>query len=76
MARLKFSPELQGISVQGEVAQGDPLQEIVKRASDANADLIVLASHGRAGLGAFLEGSLAYRLMHQIAKPLWLVRTG
>jgi len=47
---------------------------LLKRANKLHVDLIVMASHGRAGLSAFLTGSVAPRLMAKVTSPLLLVR--
>jgi nucleotide-binding universal stress UspA family protein len=39
-------------------------------------DLIVMASHARAGLDALLAGSVAPRVAERLSRPLLLVRAG
>ena len=56
-----------------EVARGDPAATIVAAAERAGADLIVLATHGRAGMDAFWSGSVAPKLPGLTAIPLLLV---
>ena len=45
------------------VTTGVPWEQIVSAASDAAFDLIVLGTHGRSGLGRFLLGSVAEKVM-------------
>jgi nucleotide-binding universal stress UspA family protein len=51
-----------GLTLTAEVRRGDPAPAIVAAAEQAGADLIVLGTHGRAGLDAFWSGSVAPKL--------------
>jgi len=51
-------PSLEG-RVVGHVRTGEPAHEIVALARDLHAELIVVGTHGRTGLGRVLFGSLA-----------------
>jgi nucleotide-binding universal stress UspA family protein len=57
-----------------EVLRGSTVAALLSRAQRLEVDLIVMASHGRAGLSAFLSGSVAPRLMKKVKGPLLLVR--
>jgi nucleotide-binding universal stress UspA family protein len=48
-----------GFNVTSTLDEGDPKSRIIDVASEWNADLIVLGSHGRKGLDRFLMGSVA-----------------
>jgi nucleotide-binding universal stress UspA family protein len=48
-----------GFNVTSTLEEGDPKPRIIDVASEWNADLIVLGSHGRKGLDRFLMGSVA-----------------
>jgi universal stress protein A len=52
---------------------GQPAQEIRKQAEDSNADLIVIGSHGRHGLGLLL-GSTANGVLHGAPCNVFVVR--
>ena len=45
--------------VKSQVTQGSPKEEIVKRAEEWPADLVILGSHGHGPIGRFLLGSVA-----------------
>ena len=45
-----------GIDATGKVARGTPPDEIIRCAAEANADLIVIGSEGRSGLGRVMLG--------------------
>src|SRR3989442_3678075 len=49
--------QTQGVVAQAEVLRGDIVPTVLALAERLNVDLIVLASHGRAGLDALLTGS-------------------
>jgi nucleotide-binding universal stress UspA family protein len=53
---------------------GRAYQEIVDAARDEKADLIVIATHGRTGLGRFLMGSTAEMVVRHASCPVFLVR--
>ncbi len=63
----------QGIPVTIEVARGEPAQKILSAAIRNDSDLIVLATHGKAGISAFWAGSVAAPVITGSSKPLVLV---
>lgn len=63
-----------GLTVSAEVARGDPVTVVREVAERLDADLIVMATHGRAGLDAWLSGSVAPRVAGRVARPVLLVR--
>jgi len=54
--------------------EGLPAEEIVKAAQSWPADLIVIGSHGRGGLGRVFLGSVAEAVMHHAPCPVLVVR--
>lgn len=66
--------ELSGLNVSMEVRRGEVPTEIERAAREASVDLIVMSTHGRAGLSGRLTGSVATRLLSRVACPLLLVR--
>ena len=65
-----------GLSVGAEVARGDPARVIAAAASRLQPDLIALGTHGRRGLGAVWEGSVASKVFRRCRQPLLLVPAG
>jgi nucleotide-binding universal stress UspA family protein len=53
---------------------GFPADAIVDQAAHRQADLIVMATHGRSGLKRWTLGSVAEKVLHATATPLVLVR--
>lgn len=63
-----------GISATAAVARGDTAPAILEFAERAKADLIVLATHGRANIDAFWSGSVTPKVMARAEAPVLLVR--
>lgn len=64
-----------GVAVTTLVARGEPVRAILEGAQAWQADLIVLATHGRTGDPATWAGSVASRLVDQSPRPVLLVRS-
>ena len=64
------------LSVDWTIREGMPAEEIARGASQEGADLIVMATHGRAGLDRLLHGSVAWQTLVASPVPLLLVRPG
>jgi nucleotide-binding universal stress UspA family protein len=56
------------------VLTGIPFEEIVKKAGETGADLIVMGTHGRKGLDHMLFGSTAERVVRAASCPVMTVR--
>jgi nucleotide-binding universal stress UspA family protein len=59
--------------VAAEVQRGAPADVIVKTADRAQADLIVLSTHGRSQMDAFWSGSVTPKVAGRTHVPLLLV---
>lgn len=57
-----------------DVARGDPAKCIAQAARQTRADLLVMATHGRMGLGAFWSASVAPKVLNEFKGPLLLLR--
>lgn len=53
---------------------GKPFVEIVKQARDDNADLIVMATHGRGAISHILMGSTAEKVVRKAPCPVLTVK--
>jgi nucleotide-binding universal stress UspA family protein len=62
-----------GISVSGEVLRGDPATELAVLTNRRRDDVIVLATHGKAGSTAFWNRSVAARVLGKIKIPALLI---
>lgn len=63
-----------GIDVKYEVRSGRPAVELTNFATDNNADLIVVGSHGRGAAQRLLLGSVSDRVAHLANIPVLIVR--
>ena len=68
-ARLRAS----GFSAASQVVRGDPSRRIVDAAKALNADLVVLATHGKKGMDAVFSGSVANKVCGMGDTPLLLL---
>ncbi|MDD3815917.1 MAG: universal stress protein [Desulfocapsaceae bacterium] len=66
--------EQQGIVVSTRIMQGPPVEAILTVATQENADLIAIASHGRSGLGRVFYGSVAAGILQRVDRPLLIIR--
>jgi nucleotide-binding universal stress UspA family protein/quercetin dioxygenase-like cupin family protein len=62
------------VRVEHRVAEGDAPREILRLAQALPCDLIVMGSHGRAGLGRLLAGSVAEEVLRQALCPVLVVK--
>jgi nucleotide-binding universal stress UspA family protein len=63
------------IGVETSVWYGPAAQAIVEAAQLRRADLIVMSTHGRSGLGRLILGSVADSVIRGTTTPILLVRT-
>jgi nucleotide-binding universal stress UspA family protein len=56
------------------VVTGEPAISILEVAQERDADLIVMATHGRTGLSHFVLGSVAERVVRESRVPVMTVR--
>lgn len=62
---------LEGLQTDSKMLIGDPASEILELSE--KSDLVVMASHGRGGLGRWLMGSVATKVARGIRVPLLVV---
>ena len=61
-----------GLTVVTRVEQGHPVERIIEAAR--GADLVVMSTHGRAGLAHLFMGSVAERVVRHAPVPVLVVR--
>lgn len=62
------------VRVEGHVWYGSPAGAIVEAAEVMRADLIVMSTHGRSGLGRLILGSVAESVLRGTRIPILVVR--
>jgi nucleotide-binding universal stress UspA family protein len=75
LAALKVGLEAAGVkSVRTSILEGHPGTAIVDAATAEHVDVIVMATHGRSGLGRAVLGSVADHVVGHAGCPVLLVR--
>jgi nucleotide-binding universal stress UspA family protein len=74
LPKLAECDECAGLDVEELIVYGDAAAEIVRVAKDRKVDLIVIASHGRTGLGRILFGSTAEAVVRHASCPVLVVK--
>ena len=60
--------------VETDIREGKAFVEIIKKAKEDDADLIVMGSHGRSGLSHILIGSVAEKVTRKAPCPVFIVK--
>jgi len=74
LAQVLPEAQTDKIAVTRQVVVGIPYRKIVDVAAAEKADLIVMATHGRTGLGHLLIGSVAERVVRTAPCPVLTIR--
>jgi nucleotide-binding universal stress UspA family protein len=80
VASLVAELEAQGMgrdqAVQGTTALGDPASQVIRRAAEIGADLVVLGSRGRGELASTVLGSVSAAVAERAPCSVLVARTG
>jgi nucleotide-binding universal stress UspA family protein len=76
LPKVAACEECEGLEVEELIAHGEAASEIVRVARERGADLIVISSHGRTGLGRILFGSTAESVVRHAHCPVLVVKPG
>ena len=75
LQQQKGSLRQQNFRVHYQVVESDDIAaEIISAVRGADADTIVMCTHGRGGLSRWLFGSVATRLLHSAPVPVLVIR--
>ncbi|MDH5695582.1 MAG: universal stress protein [Dehalococcoidia bacterium] len=61
-------------SVRIELKVGDVAHEIIKFAEETNAGFVAISAHGHSGIGKWVFGSIAHKILHASNTPVLLVK--
>ncbi len=75
LRELSTGRKSSGIDCETAVLRGDPTAMVLDCAEKRGADIVVVITHGRSGLGAFWTASVGHRLSERLTKPVLLVKT-
>jgi nucleotide-binding universal stress UspA family protein len=64
-----------GVAVDPRIAEGTPVEQIVRLAKEVSADLIIMGTHGRTGISRVFLGSVAERVVRRAPCPVLTVRS-
>jgi nucleotide-binding universal stress UspA family protein len=74
LPRFARCEEFGGLDVEDLITHGEAASEIVRVAEERGADLIVISSHGRTGLGRIIFGSTAESVVRHAPCPVLVVK--
>lgn len=74
LKRLSEAAAKAGVAFDSELAEGDVHDEIVRKAEEIKAGLIVMGTHGRRGLNRLLLGSVAESVARRAHCAVLLIR--
>lgn len=63
-----------GVPIERRVVEGETVAEILRVAEETKADLLVVGTHGRTGLGRLLMGSVAEQILRRAPCPVLTVK--
>jgi nucleotide-binding universal stress UspA family protein len=63
-----------GVSIKPEVITGTPAESIADYATKNSVDLITIATHGRSGIGRWVWGNVADRILRSACVPVLMIR--
>jgi len=64
----------QGVNARFTIRHGEDAEEITDYAEVNDVDLIAMSTHGRSGVGRWIFGSVAEKVLRGTNKPILLVR--
>lgn len=64
-AKSRLQSTFPAWNVTTEVLAGSPWWEVIEKANELNADLIVVGSHGRSALGRLFLGSISQKILNE-----------
>lgn len=76
LAEVSGRLEAEGLDVETIVGETQPHDAIVDAAESIDADLIIMATHGRGGVGRWALGSVATKVLQSTPRPVLVVRAG
>jgi nucleotide-binding universal stress UspA family protein len=66
--------QLDGVELQKQLITGRAAESIAEYATKSEADLIIIATHGRSGVSRWVWGSVADRVLRSASVPVLMVR--
>ncbi len=76
LEKLQEQLTVKNIDIELHTPYGDPAEKILEVCQRDDIDLIAMSTHGRGGIGRWLLGSIADKVMRHSEKPVLLLRAG
>jgi nucleotide-binding universal stress UspA family protein len=73
--QLLMDKVFKSLKVKSFIEEGDPYKLILKIATEWNANLIVMGTHGHTGIPHLLMGSVAEKIVRHSTKPIVIIPT-
>ena len=74
LARVQADLVAHGLVVHAQLAKGDPANELIRVAEDAQVDLIAMSTHGHRFIADVLFGTTVNKVRHLVKIPVLLLR--
>ena len=74
LGKIEERLKAKGFSVDSHVRYGIEAEEILDHAAQKDIDLIAMSTLGRSGVGRWLLGCVAEKILRHCPKPIFLVR--
>jgi nucleotide-binding universal stress UspA family protein len=75
LAKTLEGHRTEGVTLEGKLVAGAPVEAVLEVAKDIGAEYIVIGTHGRTGVARFVIGSVAERLVRLSTIPVVVVPT-
>lgn len=75
LAKTLEAHRADGVTLEGRLSAGAPVEAVLQAADDAGADYIVIGTHGRTGVARLVIGSVAEKLVRHANRPVIVVPT-
>ena len=76
LEKLKEHLSDRNFDIELHAPYGDPAEKILEVCRRHDIELIAMSTHGRSGIGRWLLGSIADRIVRHSEKPVLLLRAG
>lgn len=73
MGHILKDERLEGVKVSSMIIGGEPSEEILRMVSKEKADMIVMGNSGCSGLGCYIFGSVAHKILQTSPIPVTIV---
>jgi nucleotide-binding universal stress UspA family protein len=70
---LKRDPKTLRKVISFDVVSGNPAAEILRKAEELDADVVILGTHGKGVISHAFLGSVSEQVLHRIRKPVFII---